>query len=89
MTEPHVMTAAEVFDLSMLHDYIWLEIRDEGLWHLQVFDNAAPGLISFDIPYDTVECKLNKYGKEWRCWTGRPTKAECLWTRWDQSAFWR
>ena len=86
MANPRVMTAAEVFEAE---GFIWLEVKDEGLWHLRVFCSSAPGLMMFDVPGDTYECKLNQYGEKWRCWTEQPTRAEMAWTRWDQSAFWK
>jgi len=50
MSNPRVMTAAEVFETE---GFIWLEVKDEGLWHLRVFCSSAPGLMMFDVPDDT------------------------------------
>lgn len=86
---PRVLREGEVCDNSNRRTPMWLEMReahgeDSCLWTFPISFNHWCDVMIF-IPSTgeyRIELSVYKYGKEWRCWTSRPTYAQMEATAW-------
>lgn len=79
--EPRVMTLEEV----AYAEYVWIEhIRSDDVvvafpWDIELTDDTYNFIC---MPNAITEFR-SSYGKEWRCWTHRPTKKQREAAKWN------
>ena len=74
--EPRVMTREEVIRSQ---DWIWYQWKNTHCgWTLAV--DCDEEWIEWE---DLTTDQLCKYGKQWRCWTSRPTPEQMRDTKWE------
>lgn len=86
---PRVLREGEVCDNSNRRTPMWLEMNGtlaehSGFWVFpKSFDHWCDVMIFIpSVGEDCIELSVFKYGKEWRCWTSRPTYAQMEATAW-------
>lgn len=81
---PHVMTLEEI---EAIPEMVWFERRNAGLYAGIPFRlvNADNEMRAVEIHVlDGFVAQMTKwYGKNWRCWTSRPTDEQREETPWD------
>ena len=91
--EPRVMTWQDVIGAAIECKPLYIEVKDsedkepgDDRWAMvtQYKDSITNGMIRAMSSYVTSEVLFAEdYGKRWRCWTSRPTKAQMEETPWQ------
>ena len=78
-TRPRVMTVDEV--KAAIKGPVWLEQRNDAAWALIYGESGGRFFTRFADGGVYLPSGMT-YGKEWRCWTGKPTKKEMEVFKW-------
>lgn len=86
--EPRVLSVADIIDVGITPDIIWIERRKEddvaaGVWQIDHYEMVDGGVVD-DLGEEIAEAP-EAYNTKWRCWTARPTDEQREAVKWDEA----
>ena len=84
--KPRVL-ALEELSVNLENHFLWVEARDESIYHLKVLavhlSTSGVTDIDFNLPTCYLELSTKTMGKKWRPWTSLPTEEQREAVKWD------